>query len=124
MFENYCVVLSSDANNGMLQSLIASLAIAIPSTIIPIAVASFAAYAFAWIPFRGREGLFIITVSLLAVPLQVALIPLLQMYAGGAHLTIPFFEKTITLFPDSFRLAPDLILVATKNRFRLIPPTR
>ena len=38
--------------------------------------------------------------SLLAIPLQVALIPLLQLYVGGAHLTIPFLDKTITLIPD------------------------
>ena len=77
-----------------------SLAIALPATIIPIAIAAFAAYAFAWIDFKGRQGLFIVTVSLLAVPTQVALIPLLQMYVRGAHLTIPGLDKTITIFPD------------------------
>ena len=40
---------------------------------------------FAWIDFRGRQGLFIGTVALLAIPLQVALIPLLQLYVSGAH---------------------------------------
>ena len=100
VFENYCVVLSSDANNGMLQSLIASLAIAIPSTIIPIAIASFAAYAFAWIDFKGRKPLFITTVALLSIPLQVALIPLLRMYLGGAHFTVWGTDKTLTLVPD------------------------
>ena len=55
---------------------------------------------FAWIDFKGRKVLFIVTVSLLAIPLQVALIPLLQLYVGGAHLTIPFLDKTITLVPD------------------------
>ena len=44
--------------------------------------------------------LFIATVALLAIPLQVALIPLLQLYVGGAHLTLPLIDKTITLFPD------------------------
>ena len=38
--------------------------------------------------------------SLLAIPLQVALIPLLQLYVGGAHLTLPILDKTITLVPD------------------------
>jgi alpha-glucoside transport system permease protein len=50
--------------------------------------------------FRGREWLFIGTVSLLAVPLQTALIPLLQLYNGGANQTLPFIEKTISIFPD------------------------
>ena len=55
MIENYCVVLSNDQASGMLSSVISSLAIAVPSTIIPIAIASFAAYAFAWIDFKGRS---------------------------------------------------------------------
>ena len=104
MIENYCVVLSNDQASGMLSSVISSLAIAVPSTIIPIAIASFAAYAFAWIDFKGRKPLFIGTVALLSIPLQVALIPLLIMYNGGAHFTIPFTERTLTMVPD-FALA-------------------
>ena len=77
-----------------------SLAIALPATIIPIGIAAFAAYAFAWIDFKGRQTLFIATVALLAIPLQIALIPLLQLYNFGAHLTIPWLDKTITVFPD------------------------
>ena len=98
--DNYREVLSADAQGGMKQALANSLAIALPATIIPIAIAAFAAYAFAWIDFKGRQPLFIVTVSLLAIPTQVALIPLLQMYVGGAHLTIPWLDKTITVFPD------------------------
>ncbi len=98
--ENYRTVLGTSINGGMKQALTNSMAIALPATIIPIGIAAFAAYAFAWIDFRGRQNLFIATVSLLAIPLQVALIPLLQMYGGGAHYTIPWFDKTITLFPD------------------------
>ena len=49
---------------------------------------------------QAPPGLFIGTVALLAIPLQVALIPLLQMYVSGAHLTIPWLDKTITVFPD------------------------
>ena len=60
----------------------------------PDPIASFAAYAFAWIDFKGRKPLFIGTVALLSIPLQVALIPLLIMYSGGAHFTIPFTERT------------------------------
>ncbi len=100
VLENYCVVLSNDQASGMLTSVISSLAIAVPSTIIPIAIACFAAYAFAWIDFKGRKPLFIATVALLSIPLQVALIPLLRMYLGGAHFTVPFTERTLTLIPD------------------------
>jgi alpha-glucoside transport system permease protein len=98
--ENYDTVLSASATAALGESLLNSFAIAIPATIIPIAMASFAAYAFAWIDFKGRKLLFIFTVSLLAIPLQVALIPLLQLYVGGAHVTLPVIDKTITLIPD------------------------
>ncbi len=104
--DNYRDVLSAGATNDLTESLITSLAIAVPATIIPIAFASFAAYGFAWIDFKGREWLFIATVSLLAIPLQVALIPLLQLYLGGAHYTIPGTDKTFTALPF-FDLAGD-----------------
>lgn len=97
---NYRQVFSADATAGMWDALGNSFAVAIPATIIPISFAAFAAYAFAWIDFKGREWMFIGTVSLLAIPLQVALIPLLKLYVGGAHWTIPFTEKTMTLIPD------------------------
>lgn len=98
--ENYDTTLGTTVAGGMKQALTNSMAIALPATIIPIGIAAFAAYAFAWIDFRGRQGMFIATVSLLAIPLQVALIPLLQMYGDGAHWTVPWFDKTITLFPN------------------------
>jgi len=98
--DNYVDVLGAEATGGLWNGLLNSFAIAIPATVIPIAIAAFAAYAFAWVDFRGREWMFIITVSLMAIPLQVALIPLLQLYSGGAHFTIPLVDKTMTLIPD------------------------
>ncbi len=103
-FDNYETVLVAGTTSDLSDSLITSLAISVPATIIPIAFAAFAAYGFAWIDFPGRKWLFIATVSLLAIPLQVALIPLLQLYGdgdpfGGAHLTIPWTDKTMTLLP-------------------------
>ncbi len=98
--DNYREVLSASGQTDIKTGLANSLAIALPATIIPIAFAAFAAYAFAWMDFKGREPLFIGTVALLAIPTQLALIPLLQMYVGGAHLTMPWFDKTITLIPD------------------------
>ncbi|CAN5265933.1 carbohydrate ABC transporter permease [soil metagenome] len=67
------------AQQNMGQSFINSLFIAIPATVIPIMVAAFAAYAFAWMNFPGRNALFILVVGLLVVPLQAALIPVLQL---------------------------------------------
>ena len=98
--DNYREVLSASGQTDIKTGLANSLAIALPATIIPIAFAAFAAYAFAWMDFKGRQPLFIGTVALLAIPTQLALIPLLQMYVGGAHLTIPWFDKTITLVPE------------------------
>jgi alpha-glucoside transport system permease protein len=97
---NYEAVFDSagaDSPN-MVQHFLNSLAITVPATLIPIFIAAFAAYAFAWMDFKGRHWLFVLVVAMLAVPLQMSLIPLLQLYTGGAHLTL--FGQTMTLFPD------------------------
>ncbi len=69
-----------------------SLAVAVPSTVIPILIAAFAAYGFAWMNFSGRRFFFIMVVALLVVPLQIALVPLLRDYAklnlNGTYLAI------------------------------------
>ena len=57
-----------------------SIAVAVPATVIPILIAAFAAYGFAWMNFSGRRLLFILVVALLVVPLQIALVPLLSDY--------------------------------------------
>lgn len=86
-FDNYREVLNAE---GIGQSFINSLTVAIPATIIPILVAAFAAYALAWMPFPGRSLLIAIVVGLLVVPLQMSLIPLLKLYNGvGAFLGVP-----------------------------------
>jgi alpha-glucoside transport system permease protein len=65
---------------NMTNAFLNSLAVAIPATVIPILIAAFAAYAFAWMNFPGRRILFILVVALLVVPLQLALVPLLRDY--------------------------------------------
>ncbi len=57
-----------------------SIIITIPSVLIPISLATMAAYAFAWMPFRGRDTLFVAVFALQIVPIQVTMIPLLQLY--------------------------------------------
>jgi alpha-glucoside transport system permease protein len=64
----------------MSQAFLNSLAVSIPSTVIPILIAAFAAYAFAWMEFPGRRLMFILVVGLLVVPLQIALVPILRDY--------------------------------------------
>ena len=75
---NYAEVLSSQ---GMLEAFFNTLIVAIPSTIIPLLLASMAAYAFSWLNFPFRDGLFLLVVALLMIPLQVAFIPLLKLFA-------------------------------------------
>jgi alpha-glucoside transport system permease protein len=89
--ENYRTALDAGQfSNAFLNSL----AVTIPSTVIPITIAAFAAYAFAWMDFKGRYVLFVIVVSLLVVPLQMALIPILRMYVSGLTLF------GLQIFPD------------------------
>ena len=60
------------------------------STIIPIAVAAFAAYAFSWMQFPGRDVLFVVVVALLVIPLQTTFVPLLKLLGPqGIHLIGP-----------------------------------
>ncbi len=74
---NYGEVLGSE---GMGQTFLNSLIISIPATIIPIAIATFAAYALAWMRFPGRQLIFMVIVGLMVVPLQMTLIPVLRTY--------------------------------------------
>jgi alpha-glucoside transport system permease protein len=68
--------------NGMGNAFLNSFAVTLPATIIPIMIAAFAAYAFTFIEFRGRDLLFVVVVGLLVVPNQVALVPLLRIYGN------------------------------------------
>ena len=87
--ENYAHVL---AQNGLGQAFVNSLLITIPATIIPIAIASFAAYAFSWMKFPGRDVLFILVVGLLVIPLQTTFVPILRLFRdlgiAGDFLTV------------------------------------
>ena len=80
---NYGTILfSGSGNDNMAKAFFNTLTVTIPATIIPILVAAFAAYALAWMDFPGRALLIAAVVGLLVVPLQLALIPLLQFHNG------------------------------------------
>jgi alpha-glucoside transport system permease protein len=87
--ENYVHVLQAQ---GVGHAFLNSLIIAIPGTILPVMVAAFAAYAFAWMKFPGRDWIFLTIVALQVVPIQLTLIPILQIYTGigitGTYLAI------------------------------------
>jgi alpha-glucoside transport system permease protein len=75
--KNYAEVLTQQ---DMGQAFLNSLVISIPATVIPIAIATLAAYALAWMEFPGRQFIFALIVGLLVVPLQMTLIPILRVY--------------------------------------------
>lgn len=87
--ENYDEVLNSEDID---QAFINTFTVTIPATIIPIAIAAFAAYAFSWMEFPGRQFLFVVVVGLLVVPLQMSLIPLLSLYNDISEI-IPSFDS-------------------------------
>ncbi len=77
--ENYQQVLQA---HGMGQAFLNSLIIAIPGTILPVLVGAFAAYAFAWMKFPGRDWIFFSIVALMIIPLQITLVPILSMFTA------------------------------------------
>ncbi|MEP1207605.1 MAG: carbohydrate ABC transporter permease [Rhizobiaceae bacterium] len=78
---NYGTILfSGTGQDNMAKAFFNTLTVTIPATIIPILIAAFAAYALAWMEFPGRALLIAAVVGLLVVPLQLALIPLLQLH--------------------------------------------
>ncbi|MGN6606677.1 MAG: carbohydrate ABC transporter permease [Jatrophihabitans sp.] len=91
-FDNYRHVLSGSQN--ILSNLVNSIVIVIPASLIPIAVASMAAYALVWIDFRGRDWIYIAIFALQVVPLQVAVVPLLRFVVHGAHI------GSVTIIPE------------------------
>jgi alpha-glucoside transport system permease protein len=70
----------TSTGDNMSRAFLNSIAVAIPATVIPITLAAFAAYGFAWMRFPGRKLLFALVVGLLVIPIQIALIPILRDY--------------------------------------------
>jgi alpha-glucoside transport system permease protein len=83
-FDNYKEVLTG-GDNRLVDYFVNSVVITLPAVIIPVALASLAAYAFAWTKFRGRDTLFVAVFALQVVPLQIALLPLLTIYVHTLH---------------------------------------
>ena len=83
--ENYAQVLfqGSTTNPPLAQFFFNSFALTIPAVVFPITLALFAAYALAWFNFRGKDTIFFIIFGLQVVPLQLTLIPLLQLFSKG-----------------------------------------
>jgi len=85
--ENYKHVIET---NNMGRSFINSLLITVPATIFPVIIAAFAAYAFSWMKFPGRNIIFLVIVGFLVVPIQMTLIPVLRIF-NSLRITGTFF---------------------------------
>ncbi|MEU5151192.1 carbohydrate ABC transporter permease [Streptomyces yangpuensis] len=111
--ENYERLLANETITG---SLLNTFAIAVPATLLVLALGAFAGYAFAWLEFPGRDWLFLVVVGLLVVPVQVALIPVSELFG-----TIGLFETTagVVLFHTAFGLPFAVFLL--RNFFAEIP---
>lgn len=110
--ENYANLLAS----GFTASFWNTVFITVPSTVLVIVIAAMAAYAFAWIEFPGRDTLFLVVVGLLVVPIQIALIPIAQMYGA---LNIFGSIAGVVLFHVAFGLPFAIFLL--RNFFVGIP---
>ncbi len=85
--ENYVDVLQSGTTQlTIVESFLNSIVITIPATVIPLMIAAMAAYAFAWIDFKGRNALFIFVFALQIVPIQMVFVPLLSSFSRGINL--------------------------------------
>ncbi len=111
--ENYIDFLSDEQ---LLRSLWNTLLIAVPSTIFPVFLAAMAGYALAWIPFKGRDTLFLVIVGLLVVPVQMALIPAFQIFNFLNLTGIP----AVWVFHTAFGLPFAVFLM--RNFYAGLPP--
>jgi len=111
--ENYAKLLSTPS---ILSSIWNTILIAVPSTLLVVLVGALAAHAFAWIRFPGRDWLLIVVIVLLAVPIQVALIPLARLFG-----TLGIFGSVIgvILFHVAFGLPFAIFLL--RNFFTQVP---
>jgi len=112
--ENYRKLLDTPR---MVEAFWNTVMITLPATVLVVGLAALAAYAFAWIRFPGRDALFLVVVGLLVVPLQVALIPVADLYGRlGLFGRIP----GVVLFHVAFGLPFAIFLL--RNFFAGIPP--
>ena len=116
--DNYSQVLQAQ---GMFQAFLNTVFIAVPSTLLPLAICAMAAYAFSWMKFPFRDSIFLIVVGLLMVPVQVAFIPVLT----GMRELLPDLQLTrnyvaVWLAHTAFALPFGIFLL--RNFFITLPP--
>ncbi|MFE0653822.1 carbohydrate ABC transporter permease [Streptomyces sp. NPDC059534] len=111
--ENYAHLLANETITG---SLLSTVLITVPATLLVLVLGSFAGYAFAWLEFPGRDWWFLGVVALLVVPVQVALVPVSKLFGA-----VGLFETTlgVVLFHTAFGLPFAIFLL--RNFFAEIP---
>lgn len=111
--ENYARLLANDTITG---SLLSTVLITVPATLLVLVIGSLAGYAFAWLEFPGRDWWFLGVVALLVVPVQVALVPVSKLFGA-----VGLFETTlgVVLFHTAFGLPFAIFLL--RNFFAEIP---
>ncbi|GAA3395062.1 carbohydrate ABC transporter permease [Streptomyces roseoviridis] len=111
--ENYRALLSDGA---ITDSLVSTILITVPATLLVVVIGAFAGYAFAWLDFPGRDWWFLLVVGLLVVPVQVALVPVSKLFGA-----VGIFETTlgVVLFHTAFGLPFAIFLL--RNFFAEIP---
>jgi alpha-glucoside transport system permease protein len=112
-FDNYRTIFEND---DITSSLVTTAVIAVGGTVLPIAAASLAAYAFAWLDFPGRDWIFVAVIGLLVVPIQMALIPMFSLYNDVGIFDT---ELSLILFHTAFGLPFAIFLL--RNFFIGIP---
>jgi alpha-glucoside transport system permease protein len=111
--ENYSNLLG---NAQFMGSFLNTIEITVPATVLVVIIGSLAGYAFAWVRFPGRDWLLVVVIVLLAVPLQVSLIPIAKLYGG-----IGLFGSIlgVILFHTAYGLPFAIFLL--RNFFTQIP---
>ncbi|GHB78395.1 sugar ABC transporter permease [Streptomyces viridiviolaceus] len=112
-FDNYSALLQ---NSAITQSLWNTVLISVPTTVLVVVIAALAGYAFAWLDFPGRDGVFLVVVALLVVPVQIGLLPVAKLFGQlGLFGSIP----GVILFHVAYGLPFAVFLL--RNYFAEIP---
>ncbi|MEU6866688.1 carbohydrate ABC transporter permease [Streptomyces sp. NPDC046876] len=111
--DNYGALLK---DSGIAAAFGNTVLISVPATVLVVGIAALAGYAFAWLEFPGRDGIFLVVVGLLVVPVQIGLLPVAKLFGAiGLFGTIP----GVVLFHVAYGLPFAVFLL--RNYFAEIP---
>jgi alpha-glucoside transport system permease protein len=116
--DNYREVLASE---GVGRAFINTFTVTIPATFIPILIAAFAAYALAWMRFKGRLFFLAMIIGLIVVPLQMSLIPVLRLFADIGSITGMPSKSYITVWLAHTGFGLPLAIYLLRNYMASLP---